>query len=184
MERNRTGEIALTAALGFAAGALLANPARKLAMQGAEALATKDWVEALTAEHKAVLKAFDALEQTTEKDVSKRKMLLATIDHALTKHSLEEEVVIYPALRRVSEEKAQHLFADHIEVKTFLSELQFDVKPDDPAWIERVREFRATLEQHMSEEENDIFPSFRDRMSAEQNATLTKRMHIQGAKVA
>src|SRR5690606_31685734 len=113
MERSRMGEIALSAGLGFAAGALLANPARKLAMEGAEALATRDWVEALTLEHRAVQKIFEALLQTSERDVGRRKAGLAAIDHALTKHAMQEETVIYPAVRRVDEDAAQRLFSDH-----------------------------------------------------------------------
>jgi hemerythrin superfamily protein len=183
MERNRMGEIAVSAGLGFAAGALLANPARKLAMQGAEAMATRDWVEALTLEHRAVAKIFDALLETTEKDAGKRKSALAAIDHALTRHAMEEEMVIYPALRRVDEDQAQHLFADHFEVKTFLSELTFDIKTSDPAWLIKLDEFKQTFDQHVREEEDDIFPAFRARMSEEENAQLTRRMHLQGAKV-
>ncbi len=183
MERNRMGEIALSAGLGFAAGALLANPARKLAMQGAEAMATRDWVEALTLEHEAVKKIIDSLLETTEKDVGKRKSGLAAIDHALTKHAMQEEMVIYPALRRVNEEQAQHLFSDHFEVKTFISALTFDIKPNQPAWLTQLREFRQTLDQHMREEEDEIFPSFRASMSEEENTELTRRMHMQGVKV-
>jgi hemerythrin superfamily protein len=183
MERSRMGEIALSAGLGFAAGALLANPARKLAMQGAEAMMTRDWVEALTLEHRAVQKIFDALLQTTERDVGKRKSGLAAIDHALTKHSMQEEMVIYPALRRVDEEQAQHLFSDHFEVKTFLSALTFDIDPSSQLWLERLREFKETLDQHIREEEDEIFPAFRARMSEEENAQLTRHMHMQGVKV-
>ena len=183
MERNRMGEIAITAGLGFAAGALLANPARKLAMQGAEAIGTKDWVDALTLEHRAVSKMFEALLQTTEKDTGKRKSGLLAMDHALTRHSMEEEMVIYPALRRVNEEQAQHLFHDHFEVKTFLSELAFDIKASDPAWLTRLQEFKQTLDEHIREEEDEIFPAFRTRMSDEENVQLTKRMHLQGLKV-
>jgi hemerythrin superfamily protein len=183
MERNRMGEIAISAGLGFAAGALLANPARKLAMQGAEAIGTKDWVEALTLEHRAVSKIFDALLQTSEKDVGKRKAGLLAIDHALTRHAMEEEMVIYPALRRVDEDQAQHLFSDHFEVKTYLSELTFDIKASDPAWLIRFDEFKQTFDQHIREEEDDIFPAFRARLSPEENAQLTKHMHMQGMKV-
>lgn len=183
MERNRMGEIAISAGLGFAAGALLANPARKLALQGAEAIATRDWVEALTLEHRAVQKTLEALLQTTEKDTGKRKAGLAAIDYALTKHALQEETVIYPALRRHDEELAQSLFSDHFEVKTFIAELTFEISPDDPKWRSRLRAFKQTLDQHMREEEEEIFPAFRARLSEEDNARLTKRMHMKGVKV-
>jgi hemerythrin superfamily protein len=183
MERNRMGEIAISAGLGFAAGALLANPARKLVLQGAEAIATRDWVDALTLEHRAVQKTLEALLQTSEKDAGKRKAALAAIDYALTKHALQEETVIYPALRRYEEEQAQHLFSDHFEVKTFIAELTFDIQPDDSRWLPRLREFKQTLDEHMREEEDEIFPAFRSRLSEEENARLTKRMHMKGVKV-
>jgi len=183
MERNRIGDIAISAGLGFAAGALLANPARRFAMQGAEAIAAHDWVQTLTLEHRAVQKIFDALLQTTERDAGRRKSGLASIDHALTKHTLQEETVIYPALRRLDEQQAQHLFADHFEVKTFLSELQFEIEPSSPAWLARLRDFKQTIDQHIRDEEDEIFPMFRDRMSTEENARLTRRVHLQGVKV-
>lgn len=184
MERNRTGEVALGAALGFAAGALLANPARKLAMQGAEALTSRDWADALAHEHGLVRKMFDTLLSTSERDAGKRKSVLMHIDQALTKHALQEEKVIYPALRRVDEQQARHLFEDHAELKSIISDLMFEIDAKNPAWIARARELRDIIERHMREEENEIFPMFRDRMSEEENAQLTRHMHMQGAMVS
>lgn len=183
MERNRTGEIALTAALGFAAGALLAPPARKLAIQGTEALISRDWVDALVKEHRLVQAKMEMLLQTSERDVGKRKTLLAAIDLALTKHSLQEEKVIYPALRRVDEAQAQHLFADHAEVKSLIAELTYDIEPSSPTWLARAQDLHRALEEHMREEEEDIFPMFRNRMSDEQNTQLSRHMLMQGALV-
>jgi hemerythrin superfamily protein len=181
---NRTGEIALTAALGVAAGAFLAGPARKLAMQGAEAVASKYWLDALTKEHRMVQKAFDKLFETTERDVAKRKAIIMGIDHALTKHTMQEEKVIYPALKRVDAAQARHLFEGHADVNTMISELQFNIDHASPMWLQRARELRAELDKHMREEEDEIFPAFRERMSEEENVTLTRNMHWTGMKVA
>jgi hemerythrin superfamily protein len=182
--QSRTGELALTAAVGFVAGALLANPARKLAMQGAEAMMTRDWLDALTKEHRAVQKSMEQLLQTTEKDTMRRGLIIASIDHALTKHALQEEKVIYPALRRVDEERAQRLFADHADVKSLISELQFEIPKDSPAWIERARKLQNELNEHIQEEETDILLSFKNRLTEQENAELTKNMHMQGFMVA
>ena len=91
------GRIAGFAAIGLAAG-LAANFGRKLAVQGPSML-QGDWMEALKAEHVAVLKLFDALEGTDTEQPRKRSLLLTQIKHALGKHAFEEENVIYPALR-------------------------------------------------------------------------------------
>lgn len=55
---------------------LLANPARKLAVQAPTML--KDaWDEALAAEHKATLALIDAIEDTDSGDTMRRRVLLA-----------------------------------------------------------------------------------------------------------
>lgn len=57
--------------------------------------------------------------------------------------------------------------------------------PNDGAeWLARVRDFRAMIEEHMEEEENDIFPRFRSRLSDEQNAKITSMMNKEGFKFA
>lgn len=181
---SNTGQLLLSAAAGFVAGALLANPARKMAMQGIEAISSQDWLDALTKEHRLVQKAMRRVLETSEQDTMKRAALITKIDYALTKHSLEEEKVIYPALRRVDEQAAKALFSDHADIKTLLGELQFDIAKDDPQWIERARQLNSELEEHILEEENEVFPMFRERMTQEENATLTKHMHLQGMAVA
>jgi hemerythrin superfamily protein len=68
-------------------------------------------------------------------------------------------------------------------VKTYLYELEGMAK-DDPAWLARVRDFRAMIEEHMREEEDEIFPAFRERLSEEKNAELTALMNKEGFKFA
>jgi hemerythrin-like domain-containing protein len=47
-----------------------------------------------------------------------------------------------------------------------------------------VRDFRQMIEGHMREEENDIFPRFRDMLSEEQNSRITAMMNKEGFKFA
>src|SRR5687767_4147438 len=91
------GRLATGAALGFAAG--LALPHARKAMMQAPSIAAGDWTDALKAEHRMVQKAFDALLATSADEHMKRQMLLTKIAYALTKHGIEEENVIYPALK-------------------------------------------------------------------------------------
>ena len=89
--------IAIGAVGGVAAG-LLANLARKAAVQAPSALAG-NWDKALAAEHAAALKIFDLLEKTTEEDPVKRASLLAQLKHTVGKHAWQEENVIYTMMR-------------------------------------------------------------------------------------
>ena len=94
--RRSSGAVLAGAAMGFLAG-LAANPARKLAVQGAEAT-SGDWVHELTAEHRAVEKALDALLGAGERETARRQGLLMKISYLLNKHAIEEEQV-FPQLQ-------------------------------------------------------------------------------------
>jgi hemerythrin superfamily protein len=172
------------AAVGFMAG-LAANPARKLAHQGLEKVAGKgDWFEILKLEHRAVDTLFEQLLQTRETDKKKRTALLLAIKQGLTKHALQEEDVVYPALRENGiEADTKELYAEHADIKTYLHELEQKPK-DDPNWIERVRSFHELIRHHVREEEEEIYPRFREQLSAEQNAKITKRMNAEGLLLA
>lgn len=179
---NPFGRLATGAALGLFAGLTLPH-ARKAVMQG-PALAAGDWVDALTAEHQMVEKTFEVLFKTGDDDMAKREMLLTKIAYALTKHAVEEENVIYPALAESGHaDQARHLTQDHGQVKTFIYDLR-RLSSTDPAWIGLAREFFTALQSHMREEEIEIFPTLRDALSGEENAKLTKMMKWEGFKVA
>jgi hypothetical protein len=137
------GRLAAGAALGLFAGLTLPH-ARKAVIQGPSLLAG-NWVEALTNEHRMVEKAFEALLQTGEGERAKREMLLTKIAHALTKHAIEEENVIYPALAEHGQaERARHLINDHGEVKTAIYGLR-RMSPVDPRWIVHARRLWTRL---------------------------------------
>jgi hemerythrin superfamily protein len=176
------GRIATGAAIGLFAGLALPH-ARKAVMQG-PSIAAGDWVDALKAEHRMVEKMFQALLKTQDHEKLKREMLLTKIAYALTKHAIEEENVIYPALaENAQSDQARHLTEDHLEIKTFIYDLR-RTETSDPRWLLRVQAFHGHLEHHIREEEDEIFPAFRERLPQQENAKLTKMMNWEGFKVA
>lgn len=171
------------AAIGGVALGVMAMIGRKIVVQAPTALAG-DWDEALTAEHKATLGLFGALEATDESNTTKRSILLAQLKHVLAKHALEEENVIYPALREAGEvEGADELNAEHGYVKQYLYELD-NTPNDSPEFLEIVRKFRTDIEDHMREEEETLFPRLKAGLSAEKNKHLTLAMNKEGFKLA
>ena len=176
------GLLATGAALGLVAGLALPH-ARKAVMQG-PSLAAGGWMDALIAEHRMVQKSFEALLKTRNDEMAKREMLLTKIAYALTKHAIEEENVIYPALsENAHPEQAHHLVEEHGLAKTFIYDLR-RISSTDPAWIGKAHEFWTALQRHMREEEDEVFPAFHNALSAEENAQLTKMMNWEGFKVA
>lgn len=170
------------AALGFAVG-VAAHSARKAAVQGTEAIGG-DWLAVLKAEHRMAEALFDALLKTGARQKNRRAALFIKLKRALMKHALQEEAVVYPALRETHVDgMAKHLYADHAEIKILLSELDGLAK-DDPSWIERVRALQACAAHHVREEETEVFPHFHGQLSPQQNRRLTLLMHKEGLKLA
>ena len=179
---NGYGALAGAAAGGLALG-VLAMLGRKAIVQAPTALAG-NWDEALMLEHQATLTLFDALEATDEKATGRRNMLLMQLKHALMKHAIEEENVIYPALRDAGHAAdADQLNKEHGYVKQYLYELS-TTPSASPEWIATVRRFRADIEAHIREEEDQLFPMLRASLSEEKNRELTLAMNKEGFKVA
>jgi hemerythrin superfamily protein len=182
LEEKSTRNLAIGAAAGLTVG-LAANVVRKIFVQAPSFMAG-EWDDALAAEHQATLKLFDQMEATEDAHKMRRGMLLTQIAHSLAKHSIQEENVIYPALRvhnQVAE--ADHLNNDHGYVKQYLFELG-KMETDHPQFLPKIRDFRATIETHMREEEDKIFPKLRGLLSEDESLQLTKAMNAEGLKIA
>jgi len=169
----------IAAALGGAAIGFAANYGRKFLMQGMEAT-VGDWDAILAAEHDVALAIFDKMLATDETQTFKRKMLLMKLTHALDKHSHQEEVVVYPALREANEAAdADHLEGEHGYIKTFIYELN-EIGPDASNWLEKIREFRELFSRHAHMEEEEVFPRLKKGMNEEQNARITSLVNRDG----
>lgn len=176
------GALAGAAAGGIALG-VLAMLGRKAAMQAPTALAG-DWDAALAAEHVAARKIFDLIEATDDRQTTRRALHLAQLKHALAKHALEEESVIYPALRAAGQtEGADELTREHGYVKQYLYDLE-NMPKEGPAFLEKVRAFRRDVEEHMDDEEQRLFPALKAQLGEEQNRQLTRAMNREGFKLA
>jgi hemerythrin superfamily protein len=169
----------LGAALAGAAIGFAANYGRKVMMQGLEA-AAGDWDDILAAEHEMALGIFDKMLATDETQTWKRSMLLMKLTHALDKHAHQEEMVVYPALREANMAvDADQLEGEHGYIKTFIYELK-NMGPSAPNWLEKVREFRALVSKHAHMEEEEVFPSFKENMTDEQNRKVTGLVNADG----
>ena len=170
-------------ALAGAAVGFLANFGRKLMVQAPTAMAG-NWDEGLAAEHAATLKLFDALLQTDNTQTGKRNMLFTQIRHALTKHSVQEETIVYPMLREHGmQDSADELNDDHGYIKQYFYDLE-NIPKNSTEWLEKARAFRNEVAEHAAKEENDIFPKARAQLSEDQNKKITAEMHKAGLVVA
>lgn len=175
------GVIVSAAAAGFVAG-LAASMVRKVAIEGVAA-AQGDWLDTLKAEHRAIEGLFHQLHGTTARDMSKRTAALRLLIAALQKHAHEEENIVYPELRMHDDgARARQLAADHGDMKTVLHELD-QMRKDDTRWTQMLRALQELFVQHVRDEEHDIFPHLRDRLSRAENKRLTMLLRKEGLRL-
>jgi iron-sulfur cluster repair protein YtfE (RIC family) len=89
--------------------------------------------------------------------------LFNQLKSALTLHTRVEEQVFYPAMREFEETRDLIVEAieEHQTVDQILEEMSM-LSSDDGDFQEKLEELKENLEQHMSEEEDEIFPKAED----------------------
>ena len=175
---GNTGAIVSAAIAGVAIG-FAANYGRKFLVQSMSGI-SGDWDEVLATEHDMTLAIFDKMLATDSSQTWKRSRLLLQLEHALDKHAHEEEMIVYPALREANQQTdAEHLNDEHLQIKTFIYELH-QMEADAPNWLDKVREFRGLVQRHAHEEEENIFPAFKNNLTDEQNAKITNLVNRDG----
>jgi hemerythrin superfamily protein len=87
---------------------------------------------------------------------------------ALAPHSVAEEILVYPAVRRAAKEgneQANHAIDEHQEIKRLLSEV--DKMSAGTERDAKLRELQDAVEHHVQEEEGTLLPRLRARMDAD-----------------
>lgn len=176
------GALAGAAGVGLALG-LLGVLGRKAAVQAPTALA-EDWASALAAEHKAAGALFDRLESTAPGAGARRINLLAQLKHLLARHALQEENIVYPALRRHGwPGETDDLQRRSAQTKDYLYTLA-NSPAEAPSWLATLRSFRTDFEQQARLEDDRLFPALRGELTEAENAALATAMNREGFKLA
>ncbi|MDQ3133334.1 MAG: hemerythrin domain-containing protein [Acidobacteriota bacterium] len=148
-----------------------------------------DVFELLTNDHRKVSAIFEQLEQTS--DVTTRQTLFAQVKQELDLHAYVEETLFYPKLKEAAETREIILeaYEEHQEVKDLLTEMQ-GLSPDGDEWSDLLQELKESVEHHVDEEENEMFPQAREVLSASEIDQLgtqieaAKQQHKQKASSA
>jgi iron-sulfur cluster repair protein YtfE (RIC family) len=143
-----------------------------------------DWLGHLKAEHRVVRKLLKAMTHADFDEPPRRAALLEKVSELLTRHAVEEENVVYPALSNMGEGgEATDLVDDHAEMKTLLRELQA-LPLEDARWREQAKALRKVFDKHVREEEDEVFPVLRERLGEVENAKLTKLVTREGVRLS
>jgi len=95
----------------------------------------------------------------------------------LSRHSIGEELVVYPAFAKHLGAEGQKIAdkdrAEHQPVKEALHQFQ-KLKPSSPEFISTLEALMKNLDQHIKEEENDDLPALETAISTDESEALAK----------
>jgi hemerythrin superfamily protein len=134
-----------------------------------------DAIEMLEEQHRDVEDLFDELQSA---EASDKQDLFDELADSLAVHVLIEEMHFYPAVRaRRTEDILLESLEEHILIKRTLAAL-LHLDPRDDNFQARLAELKAQVEQHVTEEEDDLFPKVRRVLDRKQLQALAEDMSV------
>jgi iron-sulfur cluster repair protein YtfE (RIC family) len=124
--------------------------------------ATEDVLDLLAEEHREAEQMLEELSSQDKQEHDPRE-LADRLTASLVRHSVAEEMYVYPAMREHLEDgdaAVEHDISEHQELEELLKRLE-GLEPGDEQWPEVVAALRETLADHVADEENDHFPRLR-----------------------
>jgi Hemerythrin HHE cation binding domain len=140
----------------------------------------RDVIEVLEHDHREVEQMFAELESlrgaATEEATARRKEVTEQVTIELVRHSVAEEVLVYPEVdRKVSAEEAEHARKEHAEAEETLQRLE-KLDADDPAFDDELATLMAEIRHHIEDEEGEMFAHMRRVIDADELRKLGGRV--------
>ncbi len=138
----------------------------------------QDVIDLLMSEHREVESLLDQIaqpeQQPNARDIADQVIAM------LIKHSVAEEMYVYPAMEQYLEDGKQdveHDKAEHQELEELLKQLEgLDVS--DPQFPQCVSRIQEVLADHVSDEESEQFPKMRAAIPAETLVELRGKVEM------
>ncbi len=121
-----------------------------------------DLIDVLMVDHREVESLFTRLESGAGTPAERRRMTDAVIAE-LVRHSVAEEIYLYPAARDVlpeGDKLADHEIEEHAEAEQTMKRLE-SLDPADPAFDVTLVKLITEVRHHIGDEETDLFPKLR-----------------------
>jgi len=140
----------------------------------------RDVIEVLEHDHREVEEMFSELESlrgaSAEEAKSRRKVLTEQVTIELVRHSVAEEVLVYPQVEdKVSAEEVEHAREEHAEAEKTLQRLE-KLDADDPDFDDELATLMSEIRHHIEDEEGEMFAHMREVIDAEELRKLGARV--------
>lgn len=137
-----------------------------------------DATELLIHDHREARSLFERF--PTETSESDRRQIAEELIRELSRHDAIELQVLYPELRKVSDEggrMADHGLDEHSEARDLLKELDESLdRVASPAFAASWRRLQDMVYEHMDEEEGEVFPLLRAHRSPSELSELGDKL--------
>jgi len=135
-----------------------------------------DVLDLLTSEHREVQTMITQIRSTADAEACRD--LADRVIANLVRHSVAEEMYVYPVIREYlpdGEEAVEHDVSEHKELEQLMKRLE-GLEPNDPDFTRVVVELQETVEDHVRDEEVDQFPQLRALVPAEELQELREKV--------
>lgn len=135
-----------------------------------------DVVDVLTSDHGEMTELIGQI--WLEQDPDRKRDLADTLIREIVRHSVAEEMYVYPAMREHlpdGDEAVDHDTEEHKQIERTMKSLE-GAPATEPRFDELVRELEDLLSHHVSDEENDQFPKLRANISKEELVKLAGKV--------
>lgn len=135
-----------------------------------------DVVDELTTDHREALELLDRIPSIVDPD--ERRDLADIVISEVVRHSVSEEMYVYPAMREHlpdGERLVEHDIQEHKELEEVMKQLE-GVSASESRFDALVREMTDKLRHHAHDEETEQFPQLRERVPREELVKLREKV--------
>lgn len=123
-----------------------------------------DAIELLVQDHQEVKAMFDKYEGLSDRSIASKRRIALEICLALTKHTVIEEEIFYPALREAGKDNGDMVdeaVVEHASAKDLIAQI-ISMEPTEDLYDAKIKVLSEQIEHHVGEEEDEMFPAARD----------------------
>jgi hemerythrin superfamily protein len=136
-------------------------------------------ISVLVHDHREVEEMFTELESGTP-DAHRRAELRDKVITELVRHSVAEELYLYPTTRKVlpgGDQLADRELEEHAAAEQVMKDLE-KAAPEDPRFDQLLAQLITDIRGHVAEEESDLFPRLQAACSASELEELGEKVRM------
>lgn len=141
-----------------------------------EANKRQDVIDILTTDHQNMLDLIGQIRQATT--VEQRRDTVDTVIAEIMRHTVAEEMHVYPAMEKYlpnGAEEVEHGKQEHGELIDVMKKLE-DVDAETEEFMSLVAELESQLRHHIEDEEQDQFPGLRQHIPKDERQAIGQQV--------